>query len=95
MITEEFFLEQEAKIKEYQAKGYQEILAALNLLDKEPESLIEAGLLHTDGFYHTAQRYNFEVTEKGNEFLRTLKGMGIIFVRPNKFDALKQYLKTC
>ena len=92
MITEEFFFAREQTIKEYQAKGYQEIST---LFDEDAiNQLKHAGLLQEKPFHVTSEMYAFTVTGKGKKFLRELKMMDIILVKPNKNKALQLIMQA-
>ncbi len=92
MISAEFFYAREKKIKEYQAKGYQELRATLD--EQEIETLINAKLLKLKAFYVTCEMYEFNLALKGKEYLRELKTMDIILIKPNKEKALRGYITS-
>jgi hypothetical protein len=87
-LTDEFFIQRNQKLNTLIEQGYINIDELAKTAGITVDQLIQAQYLPPYNIQSTADLYNVSVTKLGQPFLKEIKSLDLIVVKPNRLNSL-------
>ncbi|HEX7026841.1 MAG TPA: hypothetical protein VF268_06340 [Gammaproteobacteria bacterium] len=86
----QYFQERGEKQATLEALGYVDLDAFMKMYHVTRDHLLQAGLIQEKILYTTADLFDFDVSQKGRRWFKTIKSLQIIMIHQDNMNALLQ-----